>query len=118
MSAQFWDGKLSVNGEALEAEGIPAEHWWDPQYVPLRAVAEAVNYDVAWVKGQGAVVKEGEKVLFSVLPGSETAKRPENEDGDRQLTAPCVIKEGVTYLPVRELAALLNLYLCNAYQNT
>ncbi len=114
MSNHGWDGQIRVDGQLLEAKGIAAEHWWDPQYLPLRAVAEAVNYDVAWVTGQGAVVKEGDEVLFSVLPGSETAVRPGNEDGDWELTAPCVIENGVTYLPAGDLAMLLNLYYGNA----
>lgn len=114
MSYQCWDGQIRVDGQPLEAKGIATEHWWDPQYLPLRAVAEAVNYDVSWVKGQGAVVKEGDKVLFSVLPGTETAVRPGNEDGDWELTAPCMIENGVTYLLAGDLAMLLNLYYRNA----
>lgn len=79
---------------------------------PLRSVAEAAGYEVSWVKGQGAVVKEGDKVLFSVLPGAETVKRSEDEGGDWELSTPCVIEKGVTYLPVDELVMLLNLYPC------
>lgn len=79
---------------------------------PLRSVAEAAGYEVSWVRGQGATVKEGDKVLFSVLPGSETVRRPEEEGGDWELTTPCVIENGVTYLPVDELTMLLNLYPC------
>lgn len=79
---------------------------------PLRSIAEAAGYDVSWVKGQGAVVKDGDKVLFSVLPGGETVRRPGVEDGDWELTTPCVLEKGVTYLPVGDLAMLLDLYLC------
>lgn len=102
-------GAVTVDGEELTA----AAKLSGPGLLPLRAVAEAVGYDVSWVKGQGAVVKEGDKVLFSVLPGSETAKRPENEDGDWELVSPCVVEKGVTYLPVGDLAMLLNLYRCS-----
>lgn len=79
---------------------------------PLRAIAEAAGYEVSWVSGQGATVKDGDKVLFSVLPGSETVKRSEEEGGDWELTMPCVMEKGVTYLPEGELAMLLDLYLC------
>lgn len=103
-------GEVTVNGEKLSVNAKLS----GPGLLPLRAVAEAVNYDVSWVKGQGAVVKEGDKVLFSVLPGAETAKRPGNEDGDWELVAPCVTEEGVTYLAASDLSLLLDLYFYNA----
>ena len=49
-------------------------------------------------------------MLFSVLPGSGTARRPGIEDGDRELLAPCVTEQGITYLAAGDLALLLNLY--------
>lgn len=81
--------------------------------VPLRAVAEAVNYDVSWAAGQGAVVKEGERVVFSVMPGTNTAQLPGEEDNSWTLSADCVKDAGVTYLPLRDLTHLLNLYYFN-----
>lgn len=102
-------GEVTVNGGKLSVSARLS----GPGLMPLRAVAEAVNYDVAWVKGQGAVVKEGDKVIFSVLPGAETARRPGNEDGDWELMAPCVTEEGVTYLAADDLSLLLNLYFYN-----
>lgn len=102
-------GEVTVNGEKLDVNARLS----GPGLLPLRAVAEAVNYDVSWVSGQGAVVKEGDRVLFSVLPGAETARRPGNEDGDWELIAPCVTEEGVTYLAAGDLGMLLNLYLYN-----
>lgn len=103
-------GEVTVNGEKLSVNARLS----DPNLLPLRAVAEAVNYDISWVKGQGAVVKEGDKVIFSVLPGAETAKRPGNEDGDWELLAPCVTEGGITYLAARDLSLLLDLYFYNA----
>ena len=102
-------GEVAVNGEKLAVNARLS----GPGLLPLRAVAEAVNYDVSWVKGQGAVVKEGDKVIFSVLPGGETAKRPGNEDGDWELLAPCVTEKGVTYLAASDLSLLLDLYFYN-----
>lgn len=103
------EGEVSVNGEKLAVKARLS----GPGLLPLRAVAEAVGYDVAWVAGQGAVVKEGDKVIFSVLPGAETAKRPSSEDGDWELLAPCVTENGVTYLAASDLALLLDLYFYN-----
>ena len=102
-------GEVAVNGEKLAVNARLS----GPGLLPLRAVAEAVNYDVSWVKGQGAVVKEGDNVIFSVLPGGETAKRPGNEDGDWELLAPCVTEKGVTYLAASDLSLLLDLYFYN-----
>lgn len=102
-------GEVTVNGEKLAVNARLS----GPGLLPLRAVAEAVNYDVSWVSGQGAVVKEGDRVLFSVLPGSETVKRSEEEGGDWELDAPCVVEQGVTYLAAGDLGMLLNLYLYN-----
>lgn len=103
-------GEVTVNGEKLSVNAKLS----DPNMLPLRAVAEAVNYDVTWVSGQGATVKEGDKEIFSVLPGAGTAKRPGVEDGDWELFAPCVTEEGITYLAAGDLGLLLNLYFYNA----
>ena len=102
-------GEVTVNGEKLSVNAKLS----DPNMLPLRAVAEAVNYDVTWVGGQGATVKEGDKVIFSVLPGAGTAKRPNVEDGDWELLTPCVTEMGVTYLAASDLSRLLDLYFYN-----
>lgn len=102
-------GEVTVNGEKLSVKAKLS----DPNMLPLRAVAEAVNYDVTWVGGQGATVKEGDKVIFSVLPGAGTAKRPNVEDGDWELLTPCVTEMGVTYLAASDLSLLLDLYFYN-----
>lgn len=102
-------GEVTVNGEKLSVNAKLS----DPNMLPLRAVAEAVNYDVTWVGGQGATVKEGDKVIFSVLPGAGTAKRPNAEDGDWELLTPCVTEMGVTYLAASDLSRLLDLYFYN-----
>ena len=102
-------GEVTVNGEKLSVNAKLS----DPNMLPLRAVAEAVNYDVTWVGGQGATVKEGDKVIFSVLPGAGTVKRPNVEDGDWELLTPCVTEIGVTYLAASDLSLLLDLYFYN-----
>lgn len=98
-------GEVFVNGEKLVVNAKLSE----PDLLPLRAVAEAAGYEVSWIHGQGAVVKTGDNILFTVLPGSETAVRPDNEEGDWPLSAACIIEQGVTYLPANDLM-LLNLY--------
>ena len=103
-------GEVTVNGEKLSVNAKLS----GPGLLPLRAVAEAVNYEVCWVSGQGATVKEGDKEIFSVLPGAGTAKRPNAEDGDWELLAPCVTEKGITYLAASDLSLLLNLYFYSA----
>lgn len=102
-------GEVTVNGEKLSVSAKLS----DPNLLPLRAVAEAVNYDVTWVSSQGATVKEGDKVIFSVLPGAQTAKRPNPEDGDWELLTSCVTEKGITYLAASDLSCLLDLYFYN-----
>ena len=46
-------GEVTVNGEKLEVNAKLS----GPGLLPLRAVAEAVNYEVSWVSGQGATVR-------------------------------------------------------------
>ena len=58
-------------------------------------------------------VKVGDKVIFSVLPGAGTVKRPNVEDGDWELLTPCVTEMGVTYLAASDLSLLLDLYFYN-----
>ncbi|WP_295742769.1 hypothetical protein [uncultured Oscillibacter sp.] len=103
-------GEVTVNGEKLSVNAKLS----GPGLLPLRAVAEAVNYEVSWVSGQGATVREGDKVIFSVLPGAGTAKRPNVEDGDWELLTPCVTEKGVTYLAASDLSLLLDLYFYSA----
>ena len=77
--------------------------------LPIRAVAEAAGCKVEWVKSWGAVVSEADgSLLFSVLPGQDTAQ---TADGEWALSGTCFFESGTTYLPAGDLAALLNLFL-------
>lgn len=112
------DGDIFVDGQKLSAKGKTAETEEESMLLPVRAVAESVGYNVSWIKGQGAVVKNSaDEIVFSVLPGSETAVLPGDSDSNSEsesdswtLRAPCVLENGVTYLPAEDLAHLLNLY--------
>lgn len=102
-----WPGTddLSVNGEALPARGKTVD---GQVLLPIRAVAEAAGYQVDWMAGKGAVVTSNGELVFSVLPGQETAHTAGGEQG---LSRPCEIENGVTYLRAEDLACLLNLFL-------
>ena len=75
--------------------------------LPIRAVAEAAGYTVNWVPGQGAVVSDGESLVFSVLPGQDTAL---TADGETELLGACYYEKGTTYLPADDLIFLLDLF--------
>lgn len=94
-----------VNGEVLAVNGKPQYH---QVLLPVRAVAEAAGYQVDWVDGRGAVVSRNGELVFSVLPGAETAQ---TSDGAWDLTRACEIENGVTYLRAADLAQLLDLFL-------
>ena len=75
--------------------------------MPVRAVAEAAGYDVRWDKELGVVVsREGETVL-TAKPGTDTVMTALGEAG---LESPCVLEQGVTYLPAADLCYWLNVY--------
>ena len=102
-------GEVRLNSQLLEVRGkILQNEDLTQLYLPLRAAAEAAGYTVEWVSGKGAVVSENGTEIFSVLPGSDMAQTP-GGDG-HGLLGGCVIDQGVTYLPARDLAFLLNLH--------
>ena len=93
------NGYLTVSAKEMDGEVL----------LPIRAVAEAAGCKVEWVKGRGAVVSEADgSLLFSVLPGQDTAQ---TADGEWALSGACFFESGTTYLPAGDLAALLNLFL-------
>lgn len=94
-----------VNGEILAVNG---KSRYNQVLLPVRAVAEAAGYQVDWVDGRGAVVSRNGELVFSVLPGAETAQ---TSDGVWDLTRVCEIENGVTYLRAADLAQLLDLFL-------
>ena len=92
------DQRLSVAGKVVNGEVL----------LPIRAVAEAAGYTVNWIAGQGAVVSQpGGGLLFSVLPGQDTAH---TADGETELLNACYFEHGITYLPAADLVYLLNLF--------
>lgn len=91
-------GKTVVNGETGETQ----------IYLPLRAMAEAAGYSVSWDKNRGAVVyDENVDLVFFAVPGEEVIFRDGGETG---ISAPCILENGVTYLPAEDLCYWLNLY--------
>ena len=91
------DQRLPVTGKVMDGEVL----------LPIRAVAEAAGYTVNWVPGQGAVVTDGESLVFSVLPGKDVAR---TADGETWLTDTCYFESGTTYLHADDLIRLLNLF--------
>ena len=109
-----YDGYGGIN---MPGEGFPktpngyltvaAKETEEEVLLPIRAVAEAAGYTVNWVPGQGAVVTDGENLVFSVLPGQDVAR---TADGETWLTGACYFEKGTTYLPAIDLVQLLNLF--------
>ena len=73
-------GGVSVNSQRLPVTGKVVD---GEVLLPVRAVAKAAGYDVNWVPGQGAVVvsQPGGGLVFSVLPGQDTAHTATGETG-------------------------------------
>lgn len=97
-------GEVSVNDQRLPVAGKVVN---GQVLLPIRAVAEATGCTVNWASGQGAVVSNGESLVFSVLPGQDTAH---TAAGETALTDGCYFENGTTYLPADDLILLLNLF--------
>lgn len=103
----FGGGALAVPGR-VEKNPETGE---DLVYLPLRAVAEAAGYDVLWDRNRGAVVQEVQdgnvELVFYAVPGEQVIFRNGGETG---ITGPCILENGVTYLPAEDLCYWLNLF--------
>lgn len=99
------NGAVTLDGVLLPAPGKSVN---GGMYLPLRAVAEAAGYRVAWEREHGAVVSVGQRtpetMLLSVRPGEKTAFVQERTV---PLSGPCLLEKGVTYLPAADLTRLL-----------
>ena len=102
-----------VNGEAVSVPGKVVENQETGEkqiYLPLRAMAEAAGYSVTWDKNRGAVVyDENTDLVFYAVPGEEVIFR-DGSDGEVGISGPCILENGVTYLPAEDLCRGLNLY--------
>jgi len=100
-----------VNGEMVSVPGkvLKDEETGEKRIcLPVRAMAEAAGYSVSWDKNRGAVVYDGNtEVVFYVWPGDDVLQTPE---GEVTISGPCVLEQGVTYLPAEDLCRALNLY--------
>lgn len=111
-----WDetGRFSINGEALSVSGRVnknEETGEELLYLPLRAVAEAAGYSVSWDKNRGAVVQdENVDLVFFAVPGEDVIFQNGRESG---ISGPCILENGVTYLPAEDLCRWLNLFLAS-----
>lgn len=108
--ASHGDVLVCVNGDFSDSEA--------PQFqckktedgiamAPVRKVAEAAGFDVRWDRTLGAVVSKGGETVLSVKPDAVTIQTSE---GDVDISAPCILENGVTYLPAEDLAMWLNLF--------
>lgn len=100
-----------VNGELVSVPGKIVEHAETGEkqvYLPLRAMAEAAGYSVTWDRNRGAVVyDENIDLVFFAVPGEEVLFRDGGETG---ISGPCILENGVTYLPAQDLCYWLNLF--------
>lgn len=102
-----------VNGEMISVPGKimeNAETGEKQVYLPLRAMAEAAGYSVSWDKNRGAVVQDEQlNLVFYAVPGEEVLFRDGN-GGETGISGPCILENGVTYLPAEDLCYWLNLF--------
>lgn len=110
------DGTVCVNGTSVN------QKTWETSQgetlLPVRAVAESLGMNVHWDDKAGAVVSYSEELapegwaadaLFSAVPGG--AVYGYEADGTAyEVSATCVIEDGITYLSESALLQLLNLY--------
>lgn len=115
-------GGISLNGKLLDAPAIVEN---GVQYLPIRAVCEALGLNVAWDgaaktvtvtrNGDASAPDGGSAVVFTYTTGAETALAGGKEI---TLTAPSVSVGRAAHLPTADLAGMLGLYLVPASANT
>lgn len=114
-------GVISLNGNLLDAPAILENGM---QYLPIRAVCEALGLTVAWNgaaktitvthNGDGAAPDAENAVVFTYTAGAKTALAGGEEI---TLTAPSVSVGRAAHLPAADLARMLNLYLAPSNAN-
>ena len=101
------DGTVSVNGAVVNQKAKTTDS--DGTLLPIRGVAEALGCTVQWDAEKGAVVTQGERTVFTAMPGGTI----QGVDADGQTYAvygTCLKEAGVTYLSSNALLSLLDLY--------
>ena len=101
------DGTVSVNGAVVNQKAKTTDS--DGTLLPIRGVAEALGCTVQWDAEKGAVVTQGERTVFTAMPGGTI----QGVDADGQTYAvygTCLKEAGVTYLSSAALLSLLDLY--------
>lgn len=110
------DGTVFLNGASVSQKAKTASS--GEVLLPIRDVAEALGMNVYWDDQAGAVVAYSEELapehrssnaIFSAVPGG-LVYGYEADGTAWEVSATCVIEEGVTYLSASVLAQLLNLY--------
>ena len=96
--------KVNVSGMDLSAESKTAD---EIVYAPLRAVAEAVGYEVSWTAEKGAIISYNGEEMISVLPDSDYVTTSE---GETYLIGKCIFDNDTAYIPASDIAFFLNLY--------
>lgn len=94
--------KLYVNGEASGSEPFVKK---GNTYVPFRAIAEALDAEVAWNPEQRSIIVTKDGVSIKLVVDSKTA----TVNGKQvSLDAPATVTQGSTYVPVRFISEALD----------
>ena len=100
------DGTVSLNGKTLPVKAKLAD---GEALLPVRAVAEAMELDVQWVSGKGAVVEREEKTVLTALPGGSISGW-DSAGVSFTVEGTCVLEKGTTYISSDVLLELLDLF--------
>lgn len=100
------DGTVSLNGKTLPVKAKLAD---GEALLPVRAVAEAMELDVQWVSGKGAVVEKEEKTVLTALPGGSISGW-DSAGVSFTVEGTCVLEKGTTYISSDVLLELLDLF--------
>lgn len=94
--------KLYVNGVAADTEPFVKK---GNTFVPFRAIAEALDAEVAWDPQDRTITVTKDGVIIQLLVGSKAAKV---NGKNVTLDAPATVTKGSTYVPVRFISEALN----------
>ena len=101
----FTWGVVKIDGTILNTEGISLYIKEGTTFVPLKAISEALDYEVSWDGVNRVVTMKKDRATISLPVGKNVA----TVNGvERKVSKSAEIKNSNTYVPVRFISELID----------